>query len=91
MMLDPEVWAPEWASTFPVRLDPEFVIRSYERHADTAITDFSWYKAYACFKYGAILSFNHYLHRTGKRPDPIYDQLASSRETLFAAGLRLLR
>lgn len=91
MMLDPEVWAPEWASTFPVRLDPEFVIRSYERHADTAITDFSWYKAYACFKYGAILSFNHYLHRTGKRQDPIYDQLASSRETLFAAGLRLLR
>lgn len=91
MMLDPDVWAPEWADTFPVHLDPDFVIGAYQRHADTAIEHFPWYKAYACFKYGAILSFNHYLHTTGKRPDPIYDQLASSRETLFDAGLRLLR
>jgi aminoglycoside phosphotransferase (APT) family kinase protein len=90
MMLDPEVWAPEWAEHFPVRLDPDLVVRSYERHSGAEVEQFAWYKAYACFKYGSILSFNHYLHVTGKRVDPIYERLASSRQVLFEAGLRLI-
>ncbi|WP_236865389.1 phosphotransferase family protein [Brevibacterium daeguense] len=105
MMLDPEVWAPEWAEKFPVRLGPDFVVQAYERHsrgaaasvpsgsgsaATVLIGDFDWYKAYACFKYGAILSFNHYLHVTGKRIDPIYESLASSRPVLFEAGISLI-
>jgi len=34
-----------------------------------------WYVAASCFKYAAILGYNHRLHRSGKRVDPVYDQL----------------
>lgn len=106
MMLDPEVWAPEWAEALSVRIAPEEVAEMYAGHAGGGVSsggggagagggaggvaDFAWHRAFACFKYGSIVSFNHYLHRTGKRVDPIYDRLASSRETRFAAGERIL-
>jgi aminoglycoside phosphotransferase (APT) family kinase protein len=50
----------------------------------------SWFVAANCFKYGAILSYNLMLHRSGRRPDPIYEQLQTTMRSLISDGRSIL-
>jgi aminoglycoside phosphotransferase (APT) family kinase protein len=50
-----------------------------------------WFVAETCFKYAAILGYNFGLHRSGRRPDPIYDRLTDTMRGLVDDGERLLR
>ncbi len=50
-----------------------------------------WFMALVCFKYAAILGFNHELHRVGKRPDPVYDDLVETTTGLMHQGALILR
>lgn len=51
----------------------------------------AWAIAAACFKYGAIIAYNLELHRQGKRPDPVYEQLQGTMLGLLRDGTELLR
>lgn len=51
----------------------------------------TWFVAETCFKYAAILGYNFGLHRSGRRQDPIYDQLTDTMRGLVDDGERLLR
>lgn len=90
LFLDPSLWAPEWAEEFTATIPQGYVAERYSVHAGEPIPDADWYLAYACFKYGAIVCFNHYLHTTGKRADPLYERLIDSAPHLFGAAERLL-
>lgn len=51
----------------------------------------TWYVALSCFKYGAILGYNLQLHRSGRRPDPMYEELRRTMSALLDDGVRILR
>ena len=54
-------------------------------------TRFGWFLALSCFKYAAILGYNFDLHRRGKRPDPVYEQLVGTIVGLVSDGVEILR
>jgi len=49
-----------------------------------------WYVALSCYKYAAILGYNLKLHLSGRRPDPIYEQLVHTMQGLLEDGIALL-
>jgi aminoglycoside phosphotransferase (APT) family kinase protein len=53
--------------------------------------DAAWFVALTCLKYGAILGYNLGLHRSGKRHDPIYDELQETMRGLMDDGTVILR
>lgn len=90
MMLDPTFWGPEHRERMQVRIDPEVIRSSYERSAGTQISHFDWYRAYSGYRFGSIAAYNLRLHRTGRRPDRVYEVMASSIPQLFHRGLELV-
>jgi aminoglycoside phosphotransferase (APT) family kinase protein len=49
-----------------------------------------WYLAATCFKYSAILGYNLGLHRRGRRPDPVYEELLPTITGLIEIGLEYM-
>lgn len=49
-----------------------------------------WFVATNCLKYAAILGYNLMLHRSGRRPDPIYEQLRTTMRSLINDGRSIL-
>ncbi|ADB52417.1 phosphotransferase family protein [Conexibacter woesei] len=49
-----------------------------------------WFIAAACLKYSAIIGYNLHLHRSGRRIDPLYEQLQHTRAGLLRDGLTIL-
>jgi aminoglycoside phosphotransferase (APT) family kinase protein len=49
-----------------------------------------WYLALSCYKYASIFGYNLMLHRRGKRPDPMYENLTEVIVALIESGIRLL-
>lgn len=79
LFTDRESWtgAALWDAPMP---SLEFITDAYEealgRHLPEA--DVRWYRAFAGYRFGLIMGFNLMLHRRGKRPDPLYEELAPS-------------
>ncbi|GAA1532467.1 phosphotransferase family protein [Nocardioides humi] len=70
-----------------VEARPEQLMEWYG--ADSAVT--GWFVALSYFKYASIQAYNLGLHRSGKRPDPIYDLLPETIEGLQRAAFDLVR
>ena len=49
-----------------------------------------WYLALSCYKYASIFGYNLMLHRRGKRPDPMYENLTEVITALIEQGAELL-
>lgn len=49
-----------------------------------------WYLALSCYKYASIFGYNLMLHRRGKRPDPMYENLTEVIVALIESGKRML-
>ncbi len=56
----------------------------------TSADEANWYVAASCFKYAAILGYNLGLHRSGRRPDPIYERLTTTMSGLIDDGRAVL-
>lgn len=52
--------------------------------------DIAWYRALAGYKFSIISGFNLMLHRRGKRPDPLWEELEPSIPRLMERGLEVL-
>ena len=48
-----------------------------------------WFTALSCLKYSAILGYNLQLHRSGRRPDSLYENLLTTMSGLLDDGLAL--
>ena len=49
-----------------------------------------WYLAMSMYKYASIFGYNLMLHRRGKRPDPMYEQLTDTIMGMIDDGINLL-
>ncbi|MFN2465327.1 MAG: phosphotransferase family protein [Candidatus Dormibacteria bacterium] len=49
-----------------------------------------WYLALSCYKYAAIFGYNLMLHRRGKRPDAMYENLTGVIIALIESGIAML-
>ncbi len=90
MMNDPASWANGDALATVPPFD-ELV----ERYAVASgryvrLDEVAWFRALAGYRFGVIACFNVMLHRTGKRPDPEWDNIAPSVPKLFGRALELL-
>lgn len=74
---------PNPAGDLDVSVDRLFSLYGPVEHAD-------WFAALGCFKYGAILGYNYELHATGKRRDPVYDELTATMPGLIDDGMMIL-
>lgn len=90
MMLDPSFWGREHRDQMRVQVEPQLIRSAYEGYSGTPLPHFDWYRAYAGFRFGAIAAYNLRLHRTGRRPDPVYEVMATSVPQLFRRGLAVL-
>ena len=53
-------------------------------------SEMRWYVALSLYKYAAILGYNLMLHRKGRRPDPMYEELTSTIVGMIDEGISLL-
>jgi aminoglycoside phosphotransferase (APT) family kinase protein len=90
MMTDPQAWAPDYAARLRVLAPPAWLRERYEAAAGLTVAGYDWYRALACYRFASIVAFNLRLHRTGRRVDPWYENLASSIATLLSYGSELL-
>lgn len=65
--------------------DIEVSIEQVMAPADTPARA-QWFVALACAKYSAIIGYNLGLHRSGRRPDPIYERLLPIAQKLNEYG-----
>jgi aminoglycoside phosphotransferase (APT) family kinase protein len=54
------------------------------------LDEVGWFRALAGYRFGVIACFNVMLHRSGKRPDPEWDNIAPSVPYLFRRAQELL-
>jgi aminoglycoside phosphotransferase (APT) family kinase protein len=89
MMADPASWHASWrAVSAPT---PEALCAVYEEAIGRRFARVAWYQALAGYRFGAICCLNVRLHRTGRRPDPIWEKFALGIPYLFARADELLR
>ncbi len=74
---DSAAWGPGSPMLPPVPVMPRLV-EMYADAGGVVDADFHWYRASAAFKWAVIIGLNHALHRSGKRPDPIYERLVGT-------------
>jgi aminoglycoside phosphotransferase (APT) family kinase protein len=67
-------------------VEPRELVREWGASEDEA----NWYIAAACLKYAAIFGYNLSLHRSGKRPDPVYEDLLATMRGLINDGREIL-
>jgi aminoglycoside phosphotransferase (APT) family kinase protein len=86
LFTDPSCWNSTYVRGMQVRSEPEALRRRYEQATGRTVASFEWFRAMACFRFGAIAAFNVRLHRTGRRPDASWERIAPSVTTLFTRG-----
>lgn len=89
MMSDPQAWHPDFQPIAPVTADE--LIGAYREAGGPAYLNIEWYQALADYRLGAIACLNVKLHRTGKRPDALWERFAPSIPFLFARGIELAK
>ena len=90
MMNDAESWA--HGRELPPLPPFEDLVARYAQASGRAVTldDVAWYRALSGYRFGVISCFNVMLHRSGKRPDPEWENIAPSVEYLFGRASELL-
>lgn len=88
MMGDPDAWDPVWAAKHVPPVDE--LARVYQDAMGQNFDAIPYWEAMSCFIFGVISCLNVKLHRTGRRPDPMWDDIASSVTHLFGRAESLL-
>lgn len=87
---DPGSWDPTHAGHMRVVADPAWLRERYEQASGRSTDRFGFFRALACYRFGAISVLNVRLHRSGKRIDESWERFALSISALFRSGLRFL-
>ncbi|MGE0153249.1 MAG: phosphotransferase family protein [Reyranellaceae bacterium] len=88
MMGDPGAWSPGWP---PIVAQPsQALLETYRAAGGPAAEHVEWFQAFAAYRMASIACLNVKLHRTGKRPDPLWDRFAPSVSVMFRWGYERL-
>jgi aminoglycoside phosphotransferase (APT) family kinase protein len=60
------------------------VVLRWERATGRRAEHLRWFDGLAGLRYAAIVAFNHHLHVTGRRPDPLWDEMIRRTPHLLA-------
>jgi aminoglycoside phosphotransferase (APT) family kinase protein len=85
MLADPLSWLPDWRPLCP--LAPHAIAVRYG--AEPA--SMAWWQALAGYRLGSIACLNVHLHRSGRRPDAVWERFALAIPTMFERAAALLR
>ncbi|HET9204638.1 MAG TPA: phosphotransferase family protein [Burkholderiaceae bacterium] len=85
MLADPQGWQPDWRPLCP--LTPHAIAVRYGAEPEAM----AWWQALAGYRLGAIACLNVHLHRSGRRPDAVWERFALAIPTMFARAAALLR
>ncbi len=88
MLADPASWHPAWTAVSPPT--PEAIRALYEQAIGRRFPRVAWYQALAGYRLGAISCLNVRLHRTGRRPDAMWEKFALAVPSMFARAEELL-
>jgi aminoglycoside phosphotransferase (APT) family kinase protein len=89
MMSDAECW--DWSWKPLTTLSGSELLAAYRQAAGPVLAHAEWFEALAAYRMGAIACLNVKLHRTGKRPDELWEKFAPSISHLFARASQLLQ
>jgi aminoglycoside phosphotransferase (APT) family kinase protein len=68
----------------------DVAIENLYRLYGAGASEMRWYLAMSLYKYAAIFGYNLMLHRRGKRPDPMYEELTDTITGMIDEGIALL-
>jgi aminoglycoside phosphotransferase (APT) family kinase protein len=86
---DPAAWSMEGIPR-GMFLDPDTLVGLYRKHYGSSLPDIRWFRALAAYKFAIISGLNLSLHRRGKRPDPLWEDMRFSIDTLMGRALELV-
>jgi aminoglycoside phosphotransferase (APT) family kinase protein len=86
---DPKAWSMEGMRR-TMFLDPDTLVNMYIEAYGSPLPDIRWFRALAAYKFAIISGLNLSLHRRGKRPDPLWEEMRFSINTLIDRALELL-
>jgi aminoglycoside phosphotransferase (APT) family kinase protein len=84
MLADPLSWQPDWRPLCP--LTPQAIALRYGAEPQAM----AWWQALAGYRLGAIACLNVHLHRSGRRPDTVWERFALAIPTMFGRAAALL-
>jgi aminoglycoside phosphotransferase (APT) family kinase protein len=84
MMADVDAWAEGWKPVGPA--DQSALLDAYYAGGGAVTQDLGWYRAFAHFRMASITGLNLKLHRSGRRPDAIWERFAPSVARLLEQG-----
>jgi len=84
MLADPLSWQPDWTPLCP--LTPQAIAARYGADPQAM----AWWQALAGYRLGAIACLNVHLHRSGRRPDAVWERFARAIPTMFGRAAALL-
>lgn len=84
MLADRSSWQPDWTPVCP--LTPPAIAERY----GAAPYAMAWWQALAGYRLGAIACLNVYLHRSGRRPDAVWERFALAIPLMFGRAAALL-
>jgi len=90
MMYDPGNWCGEHGAGLAWAPPPHDIVGWYEEARGRPVPDADWYRAFAGYRFAAITAINVRLHRTGRRPDPVWDVFGASFQSLVEHSFGLL-
>jgi len=90
MMTDPQCWHAERRAVLRTVADPADLLRWYVDATGADLPAYDWYRALACYRYGAIAAFNLHLHTSGRRVDEVSVLMGGGVPVLFSRGTELL-
>ena len=86
---DPDAWSHEHPVS-DLMPGADELVDMYAEAYGQPLPNLNWFRALAAYKFAIITGFNLYLHRTGKRPDPTWENIGPSAKTLMERALGLL-
>jgi len=84
MLADGASWPADWRPVCP--LAPASIAERYGIEPEAL----SWWRALAGYRLGAVSCLNVYLHRSGRRPDAVWERFAAAIPLVFARAAVLL-
>lgn len=90
MMYDPASWGPRRQPTLVHTPTPERLAERYGARHPEAIEQLDWFRAHGGYRLACLTAHYLRLHRTGRRPDPIWEVFGDAFDALVGRAHQLL-
>ncbi len=88
MNADKQAWPDNWSPVHPPPVAE--LTEIYEAGMGRRFPDIPYYEALALYRLASIACLNVRLHRTGRRPDPMWENFVDAVPVMFGRALRLI-